>query len=69
MAKMKKINHEFGDEESSPGIQMIIDENFFNMFMRQMGVSETSYSLRQALEKAPPQAQMMKMAMTTSAAG
>eukprot|EP00997_Jenningsia_sp_PLL12_P011812 NODE_957_length_1353_cov_34.382669_g796_i0.p3 GENE.NODE_957_length_1353_cov_34.382669_g796_i0~~NODE_957_length_1353_cov_34.382669_g796_i0.p3 ORF type:complete len:98 (-),score=38.39 NODE_957_length_1353_cov_34.382669_g796_i0:516-809(-) len=34
MGNMKKIKHDFDDELKDTGIQAIIDENFFNMFIR-----------------------------------
>lgn len=37
--RLKKIKTQFDEEdENTPGLQMIIDENFFNMFVRQIGI-------------------------------
>lgn len=34
MSKLKKINAKFEENENSPGLQAVLDENFFNMFIR-----------------------------------
>jgi len=56
MTNLKKIEHNFSSDKPNAGVQMVVDENLFNMFIRQANLKETSYSLREALKKAPPQA-------------
>ena len=50
---LKKIKHEFSQDYENKGFSLIMDENLFNMFIRQFTYNEKSYSLRDRMGKGP----------------
>lgn len=68
MDSLKNIKHELEETENLDAIQVIIDENVFNMFLRQFAFKSFSQSLRDQLKRGPENAKMALNFMNTSIA-